>query len=149
MKRAWTYRDLQNKPLPKQRGLDAEKEAQKRKEPKLSESQQQTECMRWFRQEYPQFANNCFAVPNGGFRNPKTAAILKREGVLSGVPDVCLAVARNPYHGLYLELKVKGNKPTENQLAVMAALKEQGYCCEVVYSTEEFKEVITKYLNAA
>ena len=46
-----------------------------------------------------------YAVPNGGYRPPRTAAILKRTGVRPGVPDLCLPVARPPYHGLYIELK--------------------------------------------
>lgn len=31
-----------------------------------------------------------FAVPNGGWRNPKEAARLKAEGVKAGVPDICI-----------------------------------------------------------
>lgn len=34
-----------------------------------------------------------FAVPNGGKRNAITGAILKREGVKAGVPDICIVRA--------------------------------------------------------
>ena len=46
-----------------------------------------------------------YAIPNGGKRAIKTAIALKAQGVKSGVPDMCLPVARGAYHGLYIELK--------------------------------------------
>lgn len=115
--------------------------------PKQSESQLQTECVNWFRAQYPQFHKLLFAIPNGGFRNPKTAAILKREGVISGVPDICLAVPISPYYGLYLELKIKGNYLTDNQKEIMGLLSEQGYLCKVIYSVDEFQAVVRDYLT--
>lgn len=122
------------------------KPAAKWEKPKQSESQQQAECVAWFRAQYPEYSLLLYAVPNGGHRSKKTASIMKHEGQLSGVPDLVLAVPANGYHGLYIEQKKRGNKPTENQLHVMAALTAQGYKCEVVYSTEEFQQVITEYL---
>lgn len=35
-----------------------------------------------------------YAIPNGGKRAIKTAIVLKAQGVKSGVPDMCLPVAR-------------------------------------------------------
>lgn len=150
MKRAWKYSDLQKKTkLPKQQQIQAVCEEAKARSPKLTESQQQAKCVDWFRSEYPQFTKLFWANPNGGYRSPKTAAILKREGVLSGVPDVTLAVPRKSYHGLYIEVKTEKGRPTENQLAVMAALSEQGYQCAIVHSIDEFKETVINYLKAA
>ena len=88
-----------------------------------------------------------FAIPNGGKRNAAEAAHLKRQGVKAGVPDLCLAVPRGAYHGLYIKLKVGTNKPTENQLAWLKLLKQHGYAVAVCYSAEEAKDVIDKYLN--
>lgn len=52
------------------------------------------------------------AIPNGGYRDPVTAARMKAEGVKSGVPDVFLPVCRTDgsgreclSHGLYIEMK--------------------------------------------
>lgn len=53
--------------------------------------------------------------PNGGKRNCNEAAALKRQGVKPGVPDLNLPVARNGYHGLYIEMKVGSNTCTDNQ----------------------------------
>jgi hypothetical protein len=46
-----------------------------------------------------------FAIPNGGLRDPRTAASLKAEGVKSGVPDVFLPIPRHGLAGLFIELK--------------------------------------------
>ena len=112
--------------------------------PHLSEAEEQCKLMAWaeycvWAGVYPELAL-LFAIPNGGKRNAAEAAHLKRQGVKAGVPDLCLAVPRGAYHGLYIELKVGTNKPTENQLAY-------GYAVAVCYSAEEAKDVIDKYLN--
>ena len=44
-------------------------------------------------------------IPNGGRRNAKEAAKLKRMGVLAGVSDLHLPVARGGYHSMYIEMK--------------------------------------------
>lgn len=46
-----------------------------------------------------------YHIPNGGARSKATAGRLKAEGVKAGVPDICLPVSRDGYHGLYIELK--------------------------------------------
>ena len=68
-----------------------------------------------------------FAIPNGGSRNQLEAANLKRQGVKSGVPDLCVPVAKHNYHGMYIEMKVGRNKPTDNQIKWLRMLKENGY----------------------
>ena len=66
-----------------------------------------------------------YAIPNGGKRAIKTAIALKAQGVKSGVPDMCLPVARNGYHGLYIELKrQKGGTVSETQKSWLTALAE-------------------------
>lgn len=117
--------------------------------PKQSESEQQSECVNWFRAEYPQFAKLCFSVPNGGHRSKRTAAAIKREGAVAGIPDLAVCIPKGNYHGLFIEMKVRSNKPTPNQLEMMQLLSGQGYLCEVAYTTEEFKQIIQKYLNPA
>jgi hypothetical protein len=48
---------------------------------------------------------NMFHIPNGGKRNGLEAIRFKRMGVKPGVSDVFLPVAKNGYHGLWIELK--------------------------------------------
>ena len=89
-----------------------------------------------------------YAIPNGGKRAIKTAIALKAQGVKSGVPDMCLPVARNGYHGLYIELKrQKGGTVSETQKSWLTALAEQGYKAVVCKGAEEAIRTIKEYCN--
>lgn len=85
-------------------------------------------------------------MPNGGSRNKIEAANLKKQGVKKGVPDLCLPVPRGVYHGLYIEMKAKKNKPTQEQESWLKALDEQGYKTAVCWGWEAASRVITEYL---
>ena len=68
-----------------------------------------------------------FHPANGGYRKPIEAAVLKGLGVRAGVPDV-IAVHAGRCYGL--ELKAPGGRPSEVQLAAIAAMEAAGaYCC--------------------
>ena len=88
-----------------------------------------------------------FAVPNGGKRDPVTAARLKAEGVQAGVPDLCLPVARRGYHGLYLELKVGRNTISDLQEQWIDALRAEGYFVDVAWGWQAAAQVIADYLG--
>ena len=89
-----------------------------------------------------------YAIPNGGKRAIKTAIALKAQGVKSGVPDMCLPVARGEYHGLYIELKrQKGGTVSEAQKSWITALAEQGYKAVVCKGAEEAIGTIKEYLQ--
>ena len=87
-------------------------------------------------------------IPNGGSRNKAEAARLKGEGVRSGVPDLCLPVARGGYHGLYIELKrSSGGRVSESQARWLAALTGEGYLAVVCHGWDEARHVIENYLD--
>jgi hypothetical protein len=101
-----------------------------------------------------------FAIPNGGARPTKevmtkygvrrfssVAKRLKDEGVKAGVPDVMLAVARRGFHGLFIEMKVGKNKPTDEQKKWHRKLLNQGYWVETRYSWTEAVDTICWYLD--
>jgi hypothetical protein len=69
-----------------------------------------------------------FHPANGGYRKPVEAAILKGMGVVAGVPDVIIIHAGRCYA---LELKAEGGRPTEIQLATIAAMKAAGALCAI------------------
>lgn len=105
----------------------------------------QVSCVKWFRLKYR--GHLIYAVPNGGQRNKIVAAKLKIEGVTSGVPDLHIPIANRFYHGLYIEMKVKPNTPTESQIEMMNQLRLNGYKCEVCYSLDEFMRVVNEYMK--
>ena len=107
------------------------------------ESVLQTACVKWFRLQYPHLV--IYAVPNGGSRNVREAQRLKAEGVLAGVADLVVLLPKGK--SLYIEMKVKGNKQTENQKVFQDKAITLGHPYTVCYSFEEFKEVIERNIK--
>lgn len=104
------------------------------------ESVLQTACVKWFRLQYPDLI--IYAVPNGGSRNIREAQRLKTEGVLAGVADLVVLLPQGK--SLYIEMKVKGNKQTDNQKEFQKIAENLGHPYTVCYSFEEFKDVIER-----
>ena len=75
-----------------------------------------------------------FHVPNGGYRKPIEAAILKGLGVVAGTPDIFAIKAG---HCFALELKIEGGRLSDNQNLVLARLKECGATCAVAFGLDE------------
>lgn len=120
-----------------------------RHKPVQREAMEQEALFQWvsFYRGYCPEVNMLYHIPNGGSRDAREAANLKRQGVRAGVPDLCLPVARMGFHGLYIELKAGKNKPTQKQSEWMNALEIQGYATAVCYGWKAAVEVITKYLG--
>lgn len=115
----------------------------------MTEAQEQRFLFQWAglaEQQYPEL-KLLHHIPNGGKRDARTAANLKKEGVKAGVPDMCLPVARGQYHGLYIELKTKKGKVQKNQKEWLSALNKEGYATKVCYGWLEAREVIESYLS--
>jgi len=116
----------------------------------ISESLEQQFLFRWAAfacGKYPEL-DLMFHIPNGGLRNKAVAGMLKAEGVKSGIPDICLPVARGKYHGLYIELKKeKGGTVSANQKIWLSQLIHQGYHAIVCKGWEDAKASILEYLN--
>lgn len=116
---------------------------------KTSEHAEQSAVFQWavyHLGRYPEL-EFMFAIPNGGHRHIAVARKLKAEGVKSGVPDIFLPGQRGGYAGLWIEMKIKGNKPTTNQLKYHAFLVAQGYCVFICYSADEAIKKILDYMN--
>lgn len=64
-----------------------------------------------------------FHVPNGGYRTPIEAAMLKGQGVVAGVPDIIL-IRDGMVFGL--EVKAPGGRVTQKQLDVQMKMDAAG-----------------------
>jgi hypothetical protein len=64
-----------------------------------------------------------FAVPNGGSRDVREAANMKRQGVTAGVADIILL---HDCKFFALELKSETGRLSEAQMAFLAAVNEAG-----------------------
>lgn len=114
-----------------------------------SEHQEQARVIAWWGLQHalydlPEFA--LFAVPNGGARDIVSGARLKAEGVRPGAPDLVLAAPRRGFHGMFIELKVGDNKPSDRQKAFLAYLNAAGYETGVYWTSDGAIEAIKAYL---
>lgn len=115
----------------------------------MSEHDEQVALFNWAMLQagkYPEL-DLLFAIPNGSYKSITQAMKFKREGLKPGVPDVCLPVARNGYHGLYIEMKYGKNKLSDKQIWWRNELKKQGYLVWLSYRFEDAKDIILAYLN--
>jgi hypothetical protein len=89
------------------------------------------------------------AIPNGGKRNIREAARLKRQGVKAGVADIFLPVPVPPYHGLYIEMKRARGRATTTakQREFIADMELQGYRAVVCRGAGEAILSIKYYLK--
>ena len=108
------------------------------------ESKLQSECLRWLALQHPSIYAVTWATPNGGKRDGRTAARLKKEGVKAGVPDLFVAKPYDGYHGLFIEMKVGDNKLTDKQKDMFSRLASEGYKCVECRSFDEFVCIFNK-----
>lgn len=115
-----------------------------------TETQEQIALLQWAelnRIRHPEL-DLLFHIPNGGKRSAKESAIFKSMGVKRGVPDLCLPVSRNGYHGLYIEMKrIKGGAASPPQVRWARDLERQGYAVALCRGWREAVEVLEEYLN--
>lgn len=88
------------------------------------------------------------AIPNGGKRNVREAARLKRQGVKAGVFDLMLNLARNCYYGLDMELKIGKNKLSDKQMEWNDRMAKAGRYTVVCYDLDQVKEIIDEYIKS-
>lgn len=115
----------------------------------MSEATEQAAIIEWaaYNQgKYPEL-KLLYHIPNGGRRDARTGAMMKRQGVKAGVPDLHLPVARGGYHSLYIELKTTKGKTRESQDEWIKALNEQGNLAVVCHGAEEAIATIKLYLG--
>ena len=113
------------------------------------ESHLQQVCVKWARLQFPVCRELLFSVPNGAHLSKIQANILKGEGMKAGVADLLFLhpSADGRYCGLAIEFKWGKNRQSEAQKAWQKALESLGcYRYAVVYSFDEFKELINNYL---
>lgn len=93
------------------------------------------------------------ASANGGSRNAREAKNLKAQGVSPGFPDIEVAIAKQGFGGLYIELKrpkAKGRTagtPTVEQLEWITKLELGGQTAVVCYGWREAADAICQYVH--
>ena len=115
-----------------------------------TESEEQKMVFEWAELSagaYPEL-DLLFHIPNGSYKSPAMAEKFKQEGLKSGVPDICLPVARQGYHSLYIEMKrTVGGRLSEKQKWWIENLRNQGCRVEVCRGFDEAVSVLENYLS--
>jgi len=88
----------------------------------------------------------CYHIPNEGKASIQRRLALARAGVKKGIPDICCPIPNDKYHALYIELKVKPNKPTVAQRELIEHLNKLGNYATVCYSGSEAIQTLERYL---
>jgi hypothetical protein len=117
-----------------------------------TESDLQAAIIRWASTLEPNYPELKWLhhIPNGGKRDSRTAMMLQAQGVKKGILDLHLPVARGPYHGLMIELKIpdgKQPKPSQEQKEYTVFLTDQGYLALCMNDFVAVKQAILDYLG--
>lgn len=100
------------------------------------EHDEQKDVVKWSRVNYPQY--RVYSTPNGGHRSKTTAAKLKAEGAVRGIPDLFW-----PELKLWIEMKrVKGGGLSPEQKDWIEYLNSCGYTAVMCRGAEEAKKVL-------
>jgi len=88
---------------------------------------------------------------NGIQTLPKVKAMMYSQGMKKGYPDLFLPVSRvvngEISHGLFVELKSEGGRPSKEQVWWIDELNRQGYIAVICYGLEEAQKIICNYLQ--
>ena len=115
-----------------------------KRKPRHIESEIQQSVVQWFRMKYPNYI--IAAVPNGGFRNAREAAIMQREGVLAGFADLIIIAKQNI---LFLELKTPIGVLSKKQKEFQEKVKNLGFQYVVCRSFDQAVMVIVSWIKKA
>jgi hypothetical protein len=123
----------------------------KPRKPKIDwEGNEQTVFFRWLQLQHPSVFNMAYHTPNGGHRSKSEGARLKKQGVKAGVPDVCIAIAKGGYFGLYIEFKAtppKDSAVSVSQGEWLAKLSAQGYKAVLCKGLDSIMAEVSDYLK--
>jgi len=109
-----------------------------------SEHEEQVGFINWFRENYPELI--IFAVPNGGMRHPRVAEKLKAEGVMAGVPDLCVLLPDAKV--VWVEMKrVKGSRLSSDQKEFIQKAHDYGHTVLVCKGATDASMQIIDYFN--
>ena len=86
-----------------------------------------------------------FHVPNGGSRDAREASNLKVQGVLPGVPDLCIVLPYNQM--IWIEMKAKQGRVSLSQTDLHGHFGALGHTVITAYSAEQALDSLTEVLH--
>ncbi len=115
----------------------------------MSESRLQQQCVKWW--QYWSRASSIdhrflVSVPNGGNRDARTGAMLKKEGAIAGVADLILFCPWGKKLPLFIEMKLPNGRQSESQVHFERMVSDAGYTYIICRSFPEFEKSVNEYL---
>lgn len=113
-----------------------------------SESEVQQSCIKWFQLQHRALWEDgvLFHIANEGIRLGGQGRRIKREGIVRGVADLCLAMPRHGYGALYIEMKRPDRYQSPQQRTWQKNIERHGNKYVVCKSLDEFIKIINRYL---
>lgn len=125
-----------------------------------SEQQEQEAFCQWLA-IHPDLKDSYFSIPNGEMRPKKlikkkdgsykyicpTGIKLKKAGLRKGAFDLFIAYPTITYHGLFIEMKTKKGKETEEQKKFKYDMQKKGFCAEFCYGFYEAISLVNNYIK--
>jgi len=114
------------------------------------EEQEQIWLFDWAKLSYGNYPKlrKMYHITNEGKRSAIGGHRLVLQGLKKGFPDICLPVARNGFHGLYIEMKrSKGGVLSQDQKDWLQDLSDEGYAVETCAGWHKAAEALMLYLG--
>jgi hypothetical protein len=115
----------------------------------MTESILQQNCVKWWRYYAstkgidPRFM---ISVPNGGKRDARTGALMKKEGAVAGVADLILFDPWGKQLPLFIEMKLKDTYQSDSQKQFEKLYTEAGYKYTLCRNFPDFENAVNTYL---
>ena len=106
-----------------------------------AEAQIQASVVEWIRVAAPQVL--VFHVPNGGLRSKSEAARLKWQGVVAGIPDLCVVAPKGKCY--FLEIKIPRGRFSDDQDKIMATLWHMQVPVSICRSIDEARSLFKRW----
>lgn len=116
------------------------------KQDKDLEHAHQVTVVNKFRQDYTEEQGIIFSIPNGDYRHQSIAVRLKAEGLLAGIPDLCILKKGGAI--LFVEMKkLKGGSVSTEQKKIHPIMKNLGFQVIVCRGYEEAIKAIEAFMQ--
>ena len=90
-----------------------------------------------------------FHIPNESVGGQGWLVRNRQMGVKSGVPDLMLPIPARGYHGMFIEMKTKNGRLSNDQKRWLDILNTFGYLAVVAYGWEDARCQILSYLGVS
>lgn len=107
----------------------------------------QINVINWLRNKYPEIEKLTYHFANERKCSIVQGRLLKRMGVKRGISDLFISVPRQNRNGLWLEIKVKNGKLSEEQKEFLESQVKNNFAAACCWDLEAVISVVSNYLS--